>query len=85
MIGYSNIEGLGTFEKCNKIFSFSFTISFSIIDRPPGYDQLVHPPTYYEALEAGGHFDNFEDVNFPQANAPHDEAPPEENASSSYH
>ena len=47
------------------------------IDRPPGYDQLVHPPSYYEALEAGGHFDNFEDVNFPtQASAPQDEAPP---------
>jgi len=27
---------------------------FSTLDRPPGYDQLLHPPTYEEALEMGG-------------------------------
>ncbi|XP_066918941.1 uncharacterized protein [Clytia hemisphaerica] len=26
-------------------------------DQPPGYDQLLHPPTYWEALELEGHFD----------------------------
>ena len=33
------------------------------IDRPPGYDQLIHPPTYYEALEADGRFDAEDDYN----------------------
>ena len=37
------------------------------IDRPPGYDQLIHPPTYYEALEADGRFDaedNYNESNY---------------------
>jgi len=27
-------------------------------DQPPGYDQLLHPPTYWEALEQQGHFED---------------------------